>query len=1179
MHQSGSLDYKVINPIIRNILDIRSELNNTVQIAMPFVKATTTIGGGHVPELNSGVGFTLGLHSIDQDVKYEDIYASQDGTMPLLGYTYVDGKTQRIYARNPDNDIGGQIFAGKIFDKRAGLFNNTPGYVRFPPPGITNVTIGRAKNGLLAQAQLTISIPSLLQLESLHRLFLVPGVGMVLEWGQQFANDGNAQFGETGILNDLSVTKGMFPWYDTNETLRLFRRLAENDVSVQEIIDKYVIPSQGQYMWMFGRVANFNINSLSDGSFQATVKIVGPSEDSWAYSTKNTVIPTKDPSYKYFCASETNSVYSYFADTAIGGINLKTLLDKTMEGNGGIFSQWKGHVTKFTPENKPEDPKPEDKNPNTNEVPFLEGDDAYFMTWRFFVNVVLNDLNYGVKRIFAAALDSQTLNKVGMLQPYATGPTRQNTNVSALSAIDDPMESFIGYNKYLRSIDPSTMIIVNENAAKEAENNKQYNISKESKEFLEIKRASEFSGASSGIGKFRFDISAQAYNTESDPTKHDRGFLSTGVWVNHRAVVESMIGGDTIVKGITNLLERMNQATLNYWQLTLDVSEPIQGTSQKYNYMVVDSNYRENSYNAVSKFIDNVHTFNKYTRIDKTTGKLVGSELIECNIDLSLPKRLFSQIATLGLVQPGDLEKAGVDVQGSFDYTNSKTPKLSDPNDTLRTLYSTLVINPAADTEQGPDLTILPRNQQTAANGICGQQNVQTTAQTAGNSAKAGNIPATYEDKSLTDLESIKKDSESTLKKQDCILCEQCSPTGTAESSNLPVGNEVTYLSPSNEVQRVAVDFNYEGETSNSKALFAAGYRNGRLGSSVLKSTRSGQLLYKEAADAFDRMALAASTATPPINLGITSAYRTLSSQAELVKTKGLFSGPPVLGATPRIENGQPRGFAGTPGRSNHGWGLAVDFVQNDASRQWLLQNSERFGFKFAELTGEPWHWEYVKPFEEPIPPAPVEQSAQTTSTTSTPTATAKTTTGTVVKCEDVLKRPATTFSAPGGPGGAPAVMTSREITACDECQRAKTIVNQTSTVISNKKETQALVEKALRDFPSYRNIFRYVEIFPEYMVAQITDSSNGSFSNAFGAAPGSLSISGDLVMPGINGLRVGELFWIDKIPAFYKVFGAFQIMSIEDKIEVSGWKTQINARFNFLGTEWRKAMGKKLGE
>ncbi|MQA96896.1 MAG: peptidase M15 [Streptosporangiales bacterium] len=61
-------------------------------------------------------------------------------------------------------------------------------------------------------------------------------------------------------------------------------------------------------------------------------------------------------------------------------------------------------------------------------------------------------------------------------------------------------------------------------------------------------------------------------------------------------------------------------------------------------------------------------------------------------------------------------------------------------------------------------------------------------------------------------------------------------------------------------------------------------------------------------------------------------------------------------------------GFAAVPGRSNHGWGLAVDLgcgVQNYGSEQfnWLTANAGRYGWIHPAWANsspfEPWHWEY----------------------------------------------------------------------------------------------------------------------------------------------------------------------------------------------------------------------------
>jgi LAS superfamily LD-carboxypeptidase LdcB len=68
--------------------------------------------------------------------------------------------------------------------------------------------------------------------------------------------------------------------------------------------------------------------------------------------------------------------------------------------------------------------------------------------------------------------------------------------------------------------------------------------------------------------------------------------------------------------------------------------------------------------------------------------------------------------------------------------------------------------------------------------------------------------------------------------------------------------------------------------------------------------------------------------------------------------------------------NGKYPATAATPGKSMHGFGLAIDIAQeldgdpgpepiSPMFVQWLINNASRFGVS-AELQSEPWHWRYV---------------------------------------------------------------------------------------------------------------------------------------------------------------------------------------------------------------------------
>ena len=114
----------------------------------------------------------------------------------------------------------------------------------------------------------------------------------------------------------------------------------------------------------------------------------------------------------------------------------------------------------------------------------------------------------------------------------------------------------------------------------------------------------------------------------------------------------------------------------------------------------------------------------------------------------------------------------------------------------------------------------------------------------------------------------------------------------------------------------------------------------------------TGHRLQTAAARSFDALSQARRTVTGQ-PLCVTDSYRSYGAQVDVFRRK------PSLAAT--------------PGRSQHGWGLAVDLC-GGAERfdtevhQWLKANAPAYGWvhpAWAEPGGsrpEPWHWEYAGP-------------------------------------------------------------------------------------------------------------------------------------------------------------------------------------------------------------------------
>lgn len=118
---------------------------------------------------------------------------------------------------------------------------------------------------------------------------------------------------------------------------------------------------------------------------------------------------------------------------------------------------------------------------------------------------------------------------------------------------------------------------------------------------------------------------------------------------------------------------------------------------------------------------------------------------------------------------------------------------------------------------------------------------------------------------------------------------------------------------------------------------------NGLLNGSYLKTIGGNHKLNSEAAVAYLKMVDAAKS--DGVEWGITDSYRDLETQKDMVKRKGLYS---------------KGGLAAEPGKSNHGWGSAVDLnfkVGKGNALEWLKKNGSKYGF--STIGREPWHWEH----------------------------------------------------------------------------------------------------------------------------------------------------------------------------------------------------------------------------
>jgi hypothetical protein len=152
--------------------------------------------------------------------------------------------------------------------------------------------------------------------------------------------------------------------------------------------------------------------------------------------------------------------------------------------------------------------------------------------------------------------------------------------------------------------------------------------------------------------------------------------------------------------------------------------------------------------------------------------------------------------------------------------------------------------------------------------------------------------------------------------------------------------------------------------------------RNGRLPTDAL-TTQPGShptlTLCKTAMRSLIPMAEAVKQATG-ITLRVTSSndsYRSLAVQESLFRSR-YTQDPHSFGSRFWDSDGDghkeqwflksPKlAVAAVPGTSNHGLGLACDFVLDgkDVILNWLIRHADEYGFS-AEIQSEPWHWRYT---------------------------------------------------------------------------------------------------------------------------------------------------------------------------------------------------------------------------
>ena len=132
--------------------------------------------------------------------------------------------------------------------------------------------------------------------------------------------------------------------------------------------------------------------------------------------------------------------------------------------------------------------------------------------------------------------------------------------------------TIVGYNKHLKSTDPSVLIIRNtsadaDNASLKSATLKQLTGTIKVDNGLLINNKSNSTDIKAiNLGKLNPDVIS--FNT--DANRESGTMLPTrGVWVNSKTIQQVFLGARTIAEGLETLLNKINAATEGYWDLKL----------------------------------------------------------------------------------------------------------------------------------------------------------------------------------------------------------------------------------------------------------------------------------------------------------------------------------------------------------------------------------------------------------------------------------------------------------------------------------------------------------------------------------------------------------------------------------------------------------------------------------
>lgn len=857
--------------------------------------------------LSSGVN-TITDEEAEQFRKQEGRLKIQ-GSNKLAGYNILQGGLL-----NPNRTVRQGIdFNSKTPDDtledKAAYRNRAASTGVRPMPGITSVSIA-SKNtfGTLREAEVKISVWTLEDFEIIERVYLRPGFTMLLEWGHSLYVDNNGQLQKT----PPTVGTGFFEFGVSRE-------------SVMKAIETYRSDTDNNYDGMLGFVKNFSWSYTPAGCYECTVTVISQGEI--LDSLKMAMNPLKR-------GFEAANVF-FPGDSARGKRQRKStyhllFTNLELDTNQSVFT--KQSVNTFA---QPIVEKLQDFTGYYQTVESEDHPDAglfdkkiphYYLPLRVYLDIFNN---------YVTLVDNTKAD---------TAPSYQ---IAKFNVDYEASSKFLTVPEHF-SIDPSVCVLAHKHKLPQ------------------------------DVTDWEFGGVACVYNNLVQPTNGYDDVLNILVPTCHfEGILDSALDEKGVLtKGASEifkeLLDNIDTALGGITDLDITYDEEYQGGT----YFVIDRNNitEKQPPELTLAGINSIFTdIGISSRISNEVGSNIAiaaqgssqtfstnvNNILEWNpkvIDRVIVTKDESETSREGLEAVAEDENKKrkewyedvINFFGEFNGTGYEDSDVSSAK-TLFREFTNYYLNYNLVQEGKSSTLPVPVELSVQLQGIGGLKIGQVFK------IKSGILPQHYNDRFgyiITGLDhSIDNNRWMTNIKTQFYSIDkhkpQSIPAGTQRAeqpvgfANQPVARRVGGKT------RIIEGVKYtNGEIPDNKLRYINNWQSYK---GVVASDNGRIRLYDKASRALDEL-LAAATAAG-VKFKLNSAYRTFNDQQRVYDQNcpGGVCSPPTA----------------TPGRSNHGFGLAVDFANASGAKmresfpeyEWLAANGNKYGFR--RIASEAWHWEY----------------------------------------------------------------------------------------------------------------------------------------------------------------------------------------------------------------------------